>query len=179
VRTRGAYFTSPDAAIRYRRPDGGIEMALIEWKYTEEYHDNATDPDWLASRMERYRALWESADCPVRHDLIPYQDLFVDPFYQLLRQQLLARQMATAREQGAERVRVLHVSPGTNDGLRSSLNYNSHHAIGNDLLEIWQQMVTDPGAFISIDAERFCDAERGLASAEYRARYADREAEHA
>jgi hypothetical protein len=174
-RTRGAHFTSPDAAIRYRCPDDSIEIALIEWKYTEEYHDDATDPDWLASRMERYRALWDAPDCPVRHDLIPYEDLFVEPFYQLFRQQLLAGQMTKARELGADRVQVLHISPGGNDGYRSSLNRDSHLAVDTDLLAIWQQMVVDPDTFVSIDAQRFCDPERGLTSAEYRARYTDKE----
>jgi hypothetical protein len=176
-RTRGAHFTSPDAAIRYRCPDGSVEMALIEWKYTEEYHEDSTDPEWRASRMERYRGFWEATACPVRHDVIPYEDLFVEPFYQLFRQQLLAWQMTKAREQGADRVRVLHISPASNDGYRSSLNRDTHRGAGSDLLAIWQQMVTKPGAFISIDAERFCDEDRGLASAEYRARYADKEAE--
>ena len=35
--TRGSKATSADAAIRYRSTDGSIELALIEWKYTESY----------------------------------------------------------------------------------------------------------------------------------------------
>jgi len=34
---RGAHATSADAAIRYRATSGHIEMALVEWKYTESY----------------------------------------------------------------------------------------------------------------------------------------------
>jgi hypothetical protein len=173
ARTRGAYFTSPDAAIRYRRPDGVIEMALIEWKYTEDYRDRALDEDRQAIRLARYRGLWDADGCPVRRDLIPYDDLFVEPFYQLIRQQLLASRMTNAREQGAERVRVGHVAPGANDGLRASLSRDSHRAAGSDVLEIWQRMVIEPGAFISIDSRRFCDASLAFTSAEYRARYCD------
>jgi hypothetical protein len=36
ARERGRFCTSIDTAIRYRRPGGGIEVALIEWKYRME-----------------------------------------------------------------------------------------------------------------------------------------------
>lgn len=36
-RTRGAQNTSGDAAFRYRTSSGTVELALVEWKYTEEY----------------------------------------------------------------------------------------------------------------------------------------------
>jgi hypothetical protein len=173
ARTRGAYFTSSDAAIRYRRPDGKVEMALIEWKYTEDYRGSELDAERQPIRMARYRSLWDDAQCPVRRDLISYDDLFVEPFYQLLRQQLLASQMTRKHEQGAERVRVVHVSPAGNDGFRASLNRDSHRAAGSDVLEIWSRIVIEPGDFISIDSERFCEASRSLTSSDYRARYAD------
>lgn len=35
--TLGANNTSADAAVRYRTSSGDIEIALIEWKYTEQY----------------------------------------------------------------------------------------------------------------------------------------------
>jgi Restriction Endonuclease associating with ARP len=38
--TRGCQATSADAAIRYRTPSGNIEVALIEWKYAEQYRRN-------------------------------------------------------------------------------------------------------------------------------------------
>jgi Restriction Endonuclease associating with ARP len=41
ARQRGRFCTSTDAAICYRRPDGGTEIALIEWKYTESYKGRA------------------------------------------------------------------------------------------------------------------------------------------
>ena len=36
-RTRGANFTSADAAVMFERPDGKRQIVLIEWKYTESY----------------------------------------------------------------------------------------------------------------------------------------------
>ena len=37
-RTRGAYFTSTDAAVMFKRIDGKQQMVLIEWKYAESYY---------------------------------------------------------------------------------------------------------------------------------------------
>ncbi len=34
-RVRGANFTSADAAVKFRHVDGQVEIALIEWKFTE------------------------------------------------------------------------------------------------------------------------------------------------
>jgi hypothetical protein len=42
-RTRGANATSTDGAIRYRTPDGSIEIALVEWKYTEFLPDSSSE----------------------------------------------------------------------------------------------------------------------------------------
>ncbi len=84
-RTRGANVTSVDAAIRYLAWDGAVEIALIEWKYTEAYpspspkHDAAKN----ATRRFRYENLWGSV---VRTDLLDLEDLFVEPIYQMLRQ---------------------------------------------------------------------------------------------
>jgi hypothetical protein len=39
---------------------------------------------------------------------------FYEPFYQLMRQQLLAREMETARECGADVVSLLHIAPAQN-----------------------------------------------------------------
>lgn len=58
-------------------------------------------------RQDRYRPLWTAADCPVRTDLIPYEDMFVEPLYQLLRQQLLAHEIG----KGARGWRPLRQSP--------------------------------------------------------------------
>ena len=84
ARERGRFCTSTDAAIRYRRPGGGIEVALIEWKYTESYHDRPLATS-RSDRLHRYRPLFEAPDGPLRTDVIPYADLFVEPFYQLMR----------------------------------------------------------------------------------------------
>ena len=42
VRTRGANFTSADAAVMFLRDDGKRQIVLIEWKYTESYSATPT-----------------------------------------------------------------------------------------------------------------------------------------
>ena len=63
----------------------------------------------LARRLDR-----PGPDGPLHTDVIPYADLFVEPFYQLMRQQLLAHAMERSGELDADTVRVLHVAPATN-----------------------------------------------------------------
>ena len=169
--SRGAHSTSADAAIRYRTPDGRIEIALIEWKYTESYLGHRLSEDRRDIRRGRYLAFWEDPAGPIDPSAIPYDDIFVEPFYQLVRQQLLAWRMEVAREQDADVVRVVHIAPATNDAYYASLNRDSHRALGSTVAQVWQQMLRRPDRFISFDSSRFTDEERDLTSPTYRARY--------
>ena len=105
----------------------------------------------------------------MRTDLVPYDDLFVEPFYPLLRQQLLAREMEKAHDAGADRVRVVHVSPPANTALRASLNRPSHHDAGSDVFDIWRAMVRRSDRFVTMDSAVFCDP--GITSSDYVDRY--------
>jgi hypothetical protein len=168
-RIRGAKTTSADAAIRYRSTGGEIEIALIEWKYIE-----APAGTSLADqpRLRRYRDAWAARDCPVRTDLIRHEALFAEPFYQLLRQQLLAHAMENAHELGATRVRVLHVSPRGNAAYRQSLGaIRDVTDLPGDVLSGWQQLLVREGDFVTLDSGQFADAARSLTEADYVARY--------
>ena len=110
-RTRGANCTSADAAIRFQRPDGTTEFALIEWKYTESYRSSPSpqeSEEQFNKRIERehrYSNIAFAPNGPLRKDLsLKLADLFVDPIYQMLRQQMLAYRMEQAHELGAMRV---------------------------------------------------------------------------
>ncbi len=167
-RQRGNLSTSTDAAIRYRsRIDGQVEVALIEWKYTEDYRGQELSETKGQHRQDRYRPLWEAEDCPIDKYVIPYADLFVEPFYQLMRQQLLARRMEAAGELGAVRVRIVHFCPGRNLGVRNALDRESQRSAGDDTLAIWATMVRPADRFVSVDSERFVELRGG----EYARRY--------
>jgi hypothetical protein len=83
-----------------------------------------------SDRLDRCRPLFEDPGGPLRTDVIPYADLFVEPFYQLMRQQLLAHAMERSGELGADTVRVLHIAPAANTELQLSLTRDSHQAAG-------------------------------------------------
>jgi hypothetical protein len=152
-RTRGSRTTSVDAAFRYRTHSGSIEIALCEWKYTERYEGDPLGggKPALDTRLNRYRSWWDAPESPVRTDVIPYEDLFVEPFYQLFRQQLLAHEMERAQELEAECVRVVYSAPAANTELWNSLTLHSHHAAGPDLRAAWKAMVAQPDRFVVLD----------------------------
>jgi len=156
-RTRGANFTSADAAVMFERNDGKRQIVLIEWKYTEAYY-NRKDSLAIAKksgtdRREIYRPLFDSRDCPLNKDVLPSFDaLFYEPFYQLMRQQFLAHEMEKAQELGADVVSVLHIEPVHNtDFQRVTSPYLVR--LGETVTGVWQQLVTAPDRFTSVSTE--------------------------
>jgi len=154
-RTRGANCTSADAAVLFERTDGTRQMVLIEWKYTESY---APTPLRIAKsgtdRTAIYQPLFDRADCPLDKRLIPTFDaLFVEPFYQFLRQQLLAHEMEKAKEWEADTVSVLHLAPAHNTDFRriTSLPLAT---LGETPTAIWAQLVRPPDRFRSVSTEQ-------------------------
>jgi hypothetical protein len=114
--TRGAHVTSADAIVRFRH-EGLVETILIEWKYTESYR-GPLDARGHETRIARYADIAFQPTGRIRGDLgLKVEDFFWEPFYQMLRQQMLAQRMEAAREDGADRVRVLHLSPQGNRDL--------------------------------------------------------------
>ncbi|BCW87135.1 hypothetical protein sos41_02610 [Alphaproteobacteria bacterium SO-S41] len=114
--TRGANATSTDAIVRFEH-DGRIETLLIEWKYSESY-GAPVDAKGTEKRRARYQHLAFAPRGPLRADLgLTLDDFFWEPFYQMLRQMMLARRMEDAHEADTARVRVLHLSPAGNRDL--------------------------------------------------------------
>ena len=93
LRVRGTQCTSIDAAFVHRLPDGVVELVLVEWKYTEKYGPRIVDPAKDKVRWNRYGAALSAPDSPVRTDLVDFDVLLAEPFYQLVRQQLMAWQI--------------------------------------------------------------------------------------
>ena len=173
--TRGANSTSSDAAIRYRAHSGHVEIALIEWKYTEQYLGHSLDGGEArtAVRRQRYQHLWHDSASPIRTDLVAYEDMFVEPFYQLMRQQFLAGQMEAVNELGAEVVRVVVVRPSNNHELARSFNREGQRIGGlQDVYEVWRRLLRRPDRFGALDSASLLD-DRSPCSDEFKARYAD------
>lgn len=149
VRSRGANATSADAVLMFER-DGRRETLLIEWKYTESY-GTPIGAAGNATRLQRYQAIAFHPAGPIRADLgLRVEDFFWEPYYQLLRQQMLAFQMEKAREDGAEIVRVLHISPTANRALKV-VTAPALRPFGNDLATAWTSVLQAPDRFASLD----------------------------
>jgi hypothetical protein len=153
-RTRGANCTSADAAVMFERTDGKRQIVLIEWKYTESYGgvslkvaSSGTD------RTEIYRWLFERDDCPIDKSFFESFDrLFYEPFYQFMRQQLLASQMEVSRELTADVVSVLHIAPNQNTDFRR-ITSPDLQPLGATATEVWERLVRCPGRFMSVSTE--------------------------
>lgn len=154
-RSRGANATAADAIVRFEQ-DGRTETLLIEWKYTESYGAGlATSATSTETRLNRYKDIAFAPEGPIRADLgLALGDFFYEPFYQLLRQQMLAHQMQKQREDGAERVRVLHIAPRANRKLRRITSPAIRQKIGgDDAFAVFRSMLTNPDEFISAATE--------------------------
>ncbi len=153
-RTRGANFTSADAAVMFEHGDGTRQIVLIEWKYTESY--SPVDLRIAASGTDRtsiYHHLYEAEDFPLDKGLLPsFGALFYEPFYQLLRQQMLANEMEKAHELRADRVSLLHIAPRRNtDFPRVTAPALAH--LGRTVTEVWRRLVREPSRFASVNTE--------------------------
>ena len=81
-----------------------------------------------------------------------FGNLFYEPFYQLLRQQLLAHEMERARELRCELVTVLHVAPASNRDFHR-VTSRGLQPLGNSSIEVWKGLVKPPDRFLSVSTE--------------------------
>lgn len=168
-RIRGAHCTSVDAAVLHRAQDGLVELVLVEWKYTESYRVRKPAPGKDALRLGRYGAAYTNPEGPVHSDVLDFELILDEPFYQLVRQQLLAHALETSGAEGAARVRVVHVLPSRNVQYQHSLHRPEHRALGQTVSDVWQQLLRRPDRFLSLDSTLFLDPK--ITSEEYARRY--------
>ncbi len=150
-RKRGANATAADAALSYRTTDGATNLLLIEWKYTERY-GQPLDPKGNTTRRSRYESIWRAPNGPIRTDAeVILDDFFWEPFYQMLRQQMLA--WHTERTDPAiDRARVLHLSPAGNRPLHT-VTSPPLRRLGGDAFEVFSSLLTEPADFRSMSIE--------------------------
>lgn len=172
--TRGSQATSADAAIRYRARDGAIEMALIEWKYTERYPSGglSTSSTSTATRRARYWPLLSAADGPIVMGSLKFEDLLAEPVYQVMRLTLLAHCIERAHEQGVDRVRVLYVSPAANEALHASPCTEGYRKVMGEASyqATWPTLLRRPDRMVFMDSTDLLDRSLPLGD-EYRSRY--------
>lgn len=153
-RTRGANFTSADAAVMFEHRDGTRQIVLIEWKYTESY--SSTSLKTAKSGTDRttiYAHLYDRDDFPLDRELLPsFESLFYEPFYQLMRQQLLAHEMERKHELRAEIVSLLHIAPAHNISFQR-VTSPTLRTLGDSVIEVWKKLQRYPDRFTSTSTE--------------------------
>ena len=104
-RKRRANATAADAAVLFRDVQDRTQLLLIEWKYTERY-GQPLDPKGNATRRQRYQDIFRHPNGPIRADAdVTLDDFFYEPFYQMLRQQMLAWRTESEQFTGRPRTR--------------------------------------------------------------------------
>ena len=158
-RTRGANFTSADAAVMFKRTDGQKQIVLIEWKYTESYSKTSYKKAGSGTdRTQIYAHLYKREDFPLDKALLPsFDDLFYEPFYQFMRQQLLAHEMEKAQELGADIVSLLHIAPKHNREFQR-VTSPKLSSIGESVIDIWNKLQRPPHRFDSLSTEDLFNA---------------------
>jgi hypothetical protein len=153
-RSRGALFTSADAAVMFERTDGKRQMVLIEWKYTESYGGTSLKIAKSGTdRTEIYKHLFLEHDNVLDKDLLPsFGSLFYEPFYQFMRQQYLAHEMEKAHEMGADIVSVLHIAPAHNHDFHK-ITSPELKKLGESAIDVWKKLVRYDRRFISVSVE--------------------------
>jgi len=162
VRTRGANCTSADAAVRFEREDGLMQIALIEWKYGESYTGawygvapTGTDRRQICKWLYDCQGcrLCACDGCPLDKSLLSeFGDLFYEPFYQFMRQQFLAHEMEKAHELGADIVSLLHIAPAHNQDFRR-VTSPALRCLGDSVTGVWKRLVRTPDRFASVTTE--------------------------
>ena len=117
--TRGAQNTSVDAFLVAETASGRRRAYLMEWKYVEQYL--RTRPEFKGdgkagdTRRRRYadpyRAPFSSFNPETAPDL---DDFLYEPFYQIMRQRLLADRMVRTGELDVDEAKVVVVAPEDN-----------------------------------------------------------------
>jgi hypothetical protein len=141
---RGDRCTSLDAFLPLRIAEGRVLGVAIEWKYTESPHPGSEAVSKNGtSRVETYRPLLEAPNCPIdlsRLDKI--ENVFFDPYTQLMRQTLLAWQMVEEGEEGVDGWLHVHVVPGANVAMRRPRAKLA--AAADDLAAQWRSLLHEP-----------------------------------
>lgn len=168
--TRGTQSTSIDAAFAYTTSDGTDALALVEWKFTESYPSADRNAERkAATRLSRYEAALRDADSPIDINGVELTDLFHEPVYQLVRQQLLAAALERDPAVKADLVTVVHVLSPDNAAYQSSYVAPALRSRGATASEVWSSLLRTPDRFVPLDPAVFLDAE--VTSEEYVSRY--------
>ena len=123
-RTRGSQNTSIDAFLVAETIPGRRRAYLLEWKYVEQYLSSAPEFKGGGSkgvtRRSRYTERYHSPFSSFNPATVPILgDFLYEPFYQIMRQRLLADRMVEEGELGVDEAKIVVVVPEGNWAYRT------------------------------------------------------------
>lgn len=143
--TRGANCTSIDAVMIGRTGVGARKLFLIEWKYTESYK---VEDKYVPERARVYDELIAGADGPFIPG-VAASGLYFEPFYQMMRQTLLAKLFEANRERDCDECVNVHVIPEGNSALKETIT--SAALSGVDIHDAWRRILKVPAKYVVTD----------------------------
>ncbi|NLV45866.1 MAG: hypothetical protein GXY07_15360, partial [Candidatus Hydrogenedentes bacterium] len=143
--TRGANCTSIDAVMLGMTSGKDRVLFLLEWKYTEFYEPKDL---YIPRRSKVYDPLITSPEGPFVADLTP-RSLYYEPFYQMMRQTLLAWQFEKHAELGCSRCINVHAIPEKNRNLKENITAPGLH--GKTIHDAWRSILKIPQKYVAID----------------------------
>jgi hypothetical protein len=155
-RKRGAGNTSIDVMMMYETINKEKIMLLIEMKYSESYgvsykrfRSDGTD------RFDSYEGFFYADNSPINLNIAPrLEDFLYEPFYQLLRQTLLASEIKKVEAEKISRVQVVHLAVSENHDLLA-VTSPKFRSLGTTSYEVWRKLLKEPEAFTLIPTESF------------------------
>ena len=156
--TRGSQCTSIDAMMYTERSDGSRWLVPIEWKFTEHYGNTNKAMEGVKAdpvngkgvvRQQRYTDLIRKSAQLQDVDLGVY---YFEPFYQLMRQTLLAEQMVVNSHQEAiqaDGYLHVHVIPAANQDLKGKV----YRCSGLDMEATWRKQLSDQTKYRIVEPE--------------------------
>ena len=175
--TRGSQSTSVDAAFAYRTVAGTRRARPGR---VEVHRDlSLRRPRRGQRRKQRGSCATAGAahswTAPIDFDGLELADLFHEPIYQLVRQQLLALGAGTRScGVGQTSVTVVHVLSPDNTAYQQSYIAPALRGRGATASEVWSSLLRSPDRFVSLDPVVFLDP--GITSKEYVLRYGGNDA---
>lgn len=146
--TRGINCTSVDACMIGKNKEGEKILFFIEWKYTETYDYKSRQ---CKEKEEIYNHLISDPKSPFKDNRV--EIYYYEPFYQLMRQTLLAEQCVKHKEYGCSDYRLVHVIPKENIKLLNTIT--SKKMTGTNISKAWKNVLKRKDTYFSVSPKEF------------------------
>lgn len=152
--TRGANCTSVDAMMTGKLKNGNKIQVLIEWKYTELYSkSDKSEGSSGTTRKNRYDALIDDKDSPIKRT-VSIDNFYFEPFYQIMRQTLLAWQMTKNKANELNTDDWLHYDVIPENNLNLRYQVSAPDIIQSGIEEAWKSQLKEPEKYNVITPQK-------------------------